>query len=150
MGHSEIVKVEQHYTAAVKAIVAFDDLPAAERSARDKLADALPFIQAEPPGAGFTLCRLPSGGRMHLEPGVIVTGPFDAIGDVVASQLPAGRAIRQLHVGPLEKLPEAWPALFTWSMSKGLRLEGAFWQIYGSTTADPAEQQTTLYALLAK
>ncbi len=149
MSAYEVVKVERQHTAAVQVMVAFADLPAAERWAREKLAEALPGIQAEPPGSSFTLCRIPRGNRMHMEPGVVVMGPFDPVGDVVASELPAGRAVRQVLVGPLEKLPEAWPALFSWCMSRGLRLEGAFWQVYGPTVTEPAEPQTTLYALLA-
>ena len=68
---------------------------------------------------------------------------------MVHSHLPGGRAVKHVLVGPFEQLPQAWPALFAWCASQGLKLEGAFWQVYGPTPADPAEQETTLYALLA-
>lgn len=143
-----IVTVAQQHTAVVKATVAFADLPQAERSARAKLADALPRLGIEQVGS-FTLCRMPKDGEMHLEPGVIVARAFAADGDVVPSHLPAGRAVKQVLVGPFDKLPQAWPALFAWCAGEGLKLEGAFWQIYGPTAADPSRQETTLYALLA-
>jgi effector-binding domain-containing protein len=149
MSQYSIVAVEQQDTAVVKSTVALADLPKAERSARAKLATALANRKIGPVGESFTLCRMPKNGTMYLEPGVIVTGIFDADGDVVHSRLPGGRAVKQLLVGPFEQLPQAWPALFAWCASEGLKLEGAFWQIYGSTAADPASQETTLYALLA-
>jgi hypothetical protein len=148
-GPYAIVFVEPQHTAAVKFAVAFADLPNAERSARAKIAEALPRIGAEPVGRSFTLCRRLPDGKMHYEPGVIVSHSFTPSGDVVCSQLPGGRAVKSVLIGPFDQLPRAWPALFAWCNSQGLQLEGAFWQVYGPTTADPAEQETILYALLA-
>jgi effector-binding domain-containing protein len=149
MSQYSIVAVEQLHTAVVKSTVALADLPNAERSARAKIADALPSLDIGPVGDSFTLCRMPKNGAMYLEPGVIVTRAFESDGDVVHSRLPGGRAVKHVLVGPFEQLPQAWPALFAWCASQGLKLEGAFWQVYGPTAADPARQETTLYALLA-
>jgi effector-binding domain-containing protein len=63
--------------------------------------------------------------------------------------LPAGRTVKRVLVGSFDQLPQAWPALFSWCASEGLKREGTFWQVYGPTAADPARQETTLYALLA-
>jgi len=144
-----IVFVEPQHTATVKFAVAFADMPNAERSARTKIAEALPKIGAEPVGRSFTLCRRLPDGKMHYEPGVIVSRTFTSSGDVVSSELPGGRAVKYVLIGPFDQLPQAWPALFTWCDSQGLQLEGAFWQIYAPTAAHPAEQETILYALLA-
>jgi uncharacterized protein YndB with AHSA1/START domain len=144
-----IVEVEPQHTAAVKFAAAFADLPKAERSARAMIADALPRLGVEPVGESFTLCRTLKEGKMHYEPGVIVSRTFALSGDVVSSQLPGGRAVKHTLIGPFDQLPQAWPALFAWCKTRGLELEGAFWQVYGSTAVDPAKQETTLYALLA-
>ena len=149
MSDYSIVTVEPRHTAVVKANVGFADLRNAELSARAKIAGALPSLQIGTVGDRFTLYRMPKDGTMHLEPGVIVTRPFDSDGDVVHSQLPSGRAVMHVLVGPFDRLPQAWPALFSWCANAGLKLEGAFWQIYGPTAIDPAKQETTLYALLA-
>jgi uncharacterized protein YndB with AHSA1/START domain len=148
-GPYSLVVVEPQHTAAVKFSIAFADVPNAERSARTKIAEALPSIGAAPVGHSFTLCRRLPDGKMHYEPGVIVSRTFTSSGDVVSSQLPGGRAVKYVLIGPFDQLPQAWPALFTWCDSQRLRLEGAFWQVYGPTAADPAEQETILYALLA-
>ncbi len=149
MSGYSVVTVERQHTAVVKATVAFADIQNAERAARTKLANALPTLRTEQAGNSFTLCRMPKDGKMSIEPGVIVTRAFNSDGNVVCSQLPAGRAVRHVLVGPFDRLPQAWPALFSWCASEGLEREGAFWQIYGPTVADPAKQETTLYALLA-
>jgi effector-binding domain-containing protein len=149
MSQYSIVTVEQQHTAVVKSTVALANLPKAERSARAKIADALPKLEIGPVSGSFTLCRMPKNGTMYLEPGVIVTRSFNSDGDVVHSHLPGGRAVKHMLVGPFEQLPQAWPTLFEWCASQGLKLEGAFWQVYGPTAADPAMQETILYALLA-
>jgi effector-binding domain-containing protein len=149
MSDYTIVSVQQQHTAVVKSTVAMADMPRFERSARGIIAQGLPQLNVGPLGDSFTLCRAAGDGKMHYEPGVIVARSFEPIGNLVASQLPAGRAVRHLLVGPFDLLPKAWPALFSWCSSQGLELEGAFWQVYGPPSADPAQQQTTLFALLS-
>jgi len=136
-------------TAAVKIAASFAELPAAERAARTALATALPALGFGTVGETYTLCRMLESGKMHYEPGVIVDRSFPAAGDVVASQLPGGRVVTHRLVGPFDQLPQAWPALFAWCDERGLEREGWFWQVYGPTASDPAEQVTMLYALLA-
>jgi uncharacterized protein YndB with AHSA1/START domain/effector-binding domain-containing protein len=148
-GPYTIVAVELQHTAAVKLTVGFADMPNAERSARTKIADALSGLGTVAGGDSFTLCRRLTDGKMHYEPGVVVSRAFTSSGDVVSSQLPGGRAVKHVLIGPFDQLPNAWPALFAWCASQGLRLEGAFWQVYGPTAANPNKQQTTMYALLA-
>jgi effector-binding domain-containing protein len=148
-GAYTIVAVEPQHTAAVKFTVGFADMPNAERSARRKIADALSRLDTVTAGDSFTLCRRLTDGKMHYEPGVVVSRTFASYGDVVSSQLPGGRAVKSVLIGPFDQLPKAWPALFAWCTSQGLKLEGAFWQVYGPSAANSAKQETTLYALLA-
>jgi effector-binding domain-containing protein len=148
-GPYTIVAVEPRHTAAVKFTVGFADIPNAERSARTKIADALSQLGNLAAGDSFTLCRRLKDSKMHYEPGVVVSGTFTSSGDVVSSQLPGGRAVKHVLIGPFDQLPQAWPALFAWCASQGLQLEGAFWQVYGPTAVEPAKQETTMYALLA-
>ena len=148
-GPYTIVAVEQRHTAAVKFTVGFADIPNAERSARTQIADALSQLGNLAAGDSFTLCRRLKDSKMHYEPGVVVSRTFTSSGDVVSSQLPGGRAVKHVLIGPFDQLPQAWPALFAWCASQGLQLEGAFWQVYGPTGVNPAKQETTMYALLA-
>ncbi len=148
MNGYHIVTVEQRHSAVVRSTVAFADLPSAQRSARAKIAEAMRQLAIEPSGDRFTLCRMPHEGRIPLEPGVIVSMPIVATGDVIPSELPAGRAVHFRLIGPYEQLPQAWPALFGWCGREGLKLEGRFWEVYDRQDADPRDQQTQLFALL--
>ena len=149
MSEYTIVTVDEQPTAAVKSDVEMAEMPNVERSARARIADVLPSLNVGPVGDNFTLCRTPRNGKMHYEPGVIVARAFEPIGDVVPSKLPGGRVVRHLLIGPFDQLPQAWPALFSWCSTQGLKLEGTFWQIYSPTVTDPSRQETTLFALLA-
>jgi len=148
MSGYSIVTVEARHTAVVKATVPFAELGSFERAACARIGQALSRLRIEPAGERFTLCRSAKGG-LYIEPGVIVAATFASDGDVVPSQLPAGRAVRHVLVGPFDRLAQAWPALFSWCTGEGLSREGTFWQVYGPNAADPSQQQTTLYALLA-
>jgi GyrI-like small molecule binding protein len=142
-----IVTVERQLTAVVKAQVRMDEIPHAERSSRKKLDAALPSLDVGPLGRTFTLWRPPTDGRLYLEPGIVVARSFAAAGEVVPSELPAGRTAHFLLVGPYEGLPGAWQKLFDWCSAEGLKLAGTNWQIYAED--DPAQPQTSLHALLA-
>lgn len=144
-----IVDVERQATAVVSCDVAFAGIRDAQQSARAKIATALPRLGAGKPGAAVTLTRMTGNGRLYMEPGVIVERSFAPEGDVVPSELPAGRAVRHLLLGSFEQLPQAWPALLGWCEAQGLKRDGRCWEIYGPQASGPAIQQTELFALLA-
>ena len=66
--------------------------------------------------------------------------------------IPAGRYARTTHVGPYEKLPDAWGRLMgEWLPSSGQRAgDGASYELYRNDprTAKPQELITELYAPL--
>ncbi len=138
-----IVTTERLLTAVVKAKVPFAEIPAAQRSARTALAAALPGLDAGTVGAGITRFRTPADGALDMEMGSIVARAFADRGEVVLSELPAGRAAHYAMKGSFEGLPGAWQILFDWCGREGLTPSGINWEIYGPT------QDADLYALLA-
>ena len=144
-----IVTVEQQLTAVVKVKVPMTEIPRAERSARARLAAALPLLDAGSVGQAFTLWWPPANGIFEMEPGVLVARAFAPRGEVVPSTLPAGRAAYHLHVGSYEGIPGAWNTLFEWCSKQKLDLAGINWQIYGDWNDDPAKLTNAIYALLA-
>ena len=85
-----------------------------------------------------------------MEPGVLVSGAFPAAGDVVPSELPAGRAAYFLLRGSFEGLPGAWKTLLDWCAAEKLPLAGVNWEIYSQwQDVEPDQIETALYALLA-
>ncbi len=149
LGEFSIITVERQLTAAVKVKVPMAQIPHGERSARAKLGAALPALDVGPLGHAFTLWRTPGEGWFEMEPGVLVARTFAPVGEVVPSELPAGRATRVPLTGPYEGIPGAWDALFAWCRERGLTLAGTNWQVYEHESDDPAKVTTSLYALLA-
>ena len=138
-----IVTVERRPTAVIKAEAAFARLPEVQRTARATLARLLPSLDAGKAGAECKRWRLLEGGGLAMEIGRVVAQGFAAVGEVVPSELPAGRAAHLAMEGGFENLPLAWQTLFDWCKAQQLSPAGINWEIYGRT------EDAELYVLLA-
>ena len=138
-----IVTTERQFTAIVKANAPFAKLPEVQRASRAKLAAALPSLDVGALGRTCTRWTPPVNGALAMEIGTIVVKPFAAQGEIVPSELPAGRAAHLLMKGSFEGLPQAWQTLFDWCKAENLTPAGINWEIYGAT------EDAELYALLA-
>jgi effector-binding domain-containing protein len=78
-----------------------------------------------------------------MEIGCIVSRDFPAHGEIVSSDLPAGRAVHLAMEGGFENLPRAWERLFLWLQEQKPTAAGINWEVYGDT------EGADLYALLA-
>lgn len=144
-----IVTVERQLTAVVRVTAPMDKLREAHQSARARIDAALPKLDVGPLGLTCTRWKPPADGVMPMEPGTIVAKDFAPMGDVVPSELPAGRAAHFVLKGSFEGLGGAWGALFDWCAAQKLPLAGINWEVYGPTPADESKQETYLYAKLA-
>lgn len=148
-GECTVITVERQIAAVIEANVAMDEIPAAQRALRARLAAALPSLEVGTIGLSLTVWRMPAAGRLDLHPGVLVSRDFAPAGEVVPAELPSGRAAHMRLVGPFNLLPGAWQKLLTWCAREKLKLAGLNWEIYGETGPDLSRQETALYALLA-
>jgi len=145
-----IVTVDRQLTAVVKAKVPFPQIVNAQRSARTAIDAALPSLDAGPLGRPLTRFRTPAKDALDMEIGTIVGRNFAASGDIVPSDLPAGRAAHFQLKGPFDGMPGAWQTLFAWCQAEKLELAGINWEIYMPWQGvDPGRLETDLYALLA-
>jgi GyrI-like small molecule binding protein len=145
-----IVTVDRQLTAVVKTKVPFPEIPLAQRSARAALDAALPSLEAAPLGRPLTRFRTPAKDALDMEIGTIVGRSFVSSGEIVPSELPAGRAAHFQLKGPFDGMPGAWQTLFEWCAAEKLELAGINWEIYMPWEGvDPAKLETDLYALLA-
>ena len=122
----------------------------AQRSARAAVDAALPSLQAGQLGRPVTRFRTPAQGALDMEIGTIVGHGFAPQGDVVPSDLPAGRAAHFVLKGSFDGMPGAWQTLFEWCKAEKVDLAGVNWEIYMPWEGvDPSKLETDLYALLA-
>jgi len=137
-----IVTTERRLTAVIKVRSPFAELPQTQRTARAALASVLPSLDTGPLGPTCTRWTRPTGSVLPMEIGVIVARDFVAAGEVVPSELPAGRAVHLSMKGGFENLPRAWETLFQWLQEQKLTPAGINWEVYGAT------EDAELYALL--
>ena len=145
----KIVTTERRPTAVIRVKARRSELREAQQTSRARLAEVLRTLGVSQLEHSCTLWRPPVDGVLDMEPGVLVSGPFAAAGDVVPSELPAGRAAYFLLRGSFEGLPGAWKTLLDWCAAEKLPLAGINWEIYGpSQDVEPDQIETALYALL--
>ncbi len=138
-----IVTTDRQLTAVIRTESPFDKMPETHRTARSKLAAALPSLDTGPHGRACTRWTRPTGSVLPMEIGLIVARAFSAHGEIVCSELPAGRAVHFAMKGGFENLPRAWETLFHWLQEQNLTAAGINWEVYG------AAEDADLYALLA-
>jgi effector-binding domain-containing protein len=144
----KIVMVQPQPTAVVAVTVPMTELMQAQKTARAKIAAALPTLNAGVDRYGCTLWRPAGEGKLYMEPGVIVSRSFKRSGEVVPSELPGGRAAHYVMRGPYDGLPAAWNILLGWVKERNLRSAGSNWEVYGDEHPDPAKLKASLYVLL--
>ena len=86
-----------------------------------------------------------------MEFGVPVAEPVAGMGRVAAGELPGGPAITTQHVGPHERLGEAYARIESWLKEQNRERVGAAWEVYywldlsnPSAQSDPATWRTQL------
>ncbi len=84
----------------------------------------------------------------NVEVGVLASGPFAAVGNVISSALPAGMTAVATHRGPYAGLDSTHCAVRDWCAARGHQLAGPRWEIYGHWREDPSELETEVHYLL--
>ncbi len=91
-------------------------------------------------------------GKIRLEVGVELAGPFAEDGEVVCSATPAGAVASATHFGPYGGLGVAHDAVRRWCKANNHRLAGPNWEIYGhwqnEWNTDPSRIRTDVYYLV--
>jgi effector-binding domain-containing protein len=85
----------------------------------------------------------------NVEVGVEVGEPIPALGRVVPSRLPAGRAATTTHRGNYDELGSAHRAIIEWCDRGGLQRVGPRWEIYGHSREGSTDAEVDVYYLVA-
>lgn len=145
--------------------VHLDDMPAATLAVVRRTVQASELARVVPECCGHVWKTLQArgvrGGRnvavywdgaIRLEAGVEIAGPFNEENGVVRSTTPGGRVAVVTHLGPYSQLGRAHAAVREWAKTKGQRLAGPNWEIYGhwqdAWNADPSLIRTDVCYLV--
>ena len=85
---------------------------------------------------------------MDIDFGVQVVRPFDAEGEVICTETPAGEVAMTTHVGSYAGLKAAHDAVHSWRAATGRNFAGQSWEIYGDWTDDETKLETQVVYLL--
>lgn len=144
----EVVTIQRQIGAAIKVSSPANTMLETQRAARKKIEAELPKLDTGPLGWTFTLWRSPTDGVVEMLPGTFVGHSFYPKGEVLAIELPSGKAAHHVMRGSPEGLPGAWRTLFGWCAQQKLQLNGLNLEIYRFLDEDRSIQETALYALL--
>ncbi len=86
---------------------------------------------------------------MTIDFGVEVVRTFKPVGEVFATETPAGEVAQALHVGRYSKLPQTHAAIQQWCATHRRRVAGVSWETYGDWSDDESKLETTVEYLLA-
>lgn len=126
----EIVELEPVRVAAVRSVVAAEDVSDFMSDALSLVATALRQAGMGPAGPPFARYFAASPDGLDLAAGFPVAEPFLGAGVVHPGELPAGPAATATHVGSYEGLEGAWNALRERVDAMGRRLGDDPWEVY--------------------
>ncbi|NUR97524.1 MAG: GyrI-like domain-containing protein [Kribbellaceae bacterium] len=136
--HTEPRNIPLQHTAVVKAVLRREQLGSWFSGAIDRVADRLDRIGIAPCGLPFARYHLRPDHMFEVEAGFPVAAPITGDGEVRPSTLPGGSVVVAWHIGPYDRLGEAYEAVDEWlTNERGVRT-GDAWEVYHDPpTGDP-------------
>jgi effector-binding domain-containing protein len=145
MGYScELLDRPVQPALVVRTRTAVKNLPQVLGQAFDAILQVAGEVGAQPSGAPFVAYHNMDMADLEIEIGFPFNGKPDGKGEVLAGEIPGGRAAACLHVGPYDQVGAAYQALQQWMQANGCVPTGVAYEFYlndpGSTP--PGELQT--------
>jgi effector-binding domain-containing protein len=150
--HGEMRIAEQPHvnTAVVKTHVTLDELPQVMGQAFGKVYEVAARQHVEPtlPFARY----LGFGPEIDLEAGMLVREAIDPDGDVASGELPEGRVVSTIHLGPYDELAQTYADMQRYMAENGLEAAGPMWEVYltdPGAEPDPQKWRTEIFQPIA-
>lgn len=86
--------------------------------------------------------------RFSIQAGVPVAEPMESSGEILAGELPGGRAATTVFLGPYDQVGLAWDAMRAWCAERNIDAHWGGWDVYEndpSEVSDPGELRTRIY-----
>lgn len=82
--------------------------------------------------------------KVHMKPGIPVSGVVASHGHVVSTEIPAGPYLVTNHIGPYQKVGDTYRRMAIWAKENGVALERRSYECYISDPTEvPAEEIIT-------
>lgn len=126
----EVQRLEPEPVVSIRTIIRTADLPEAVGERISALSDFFRQTGARPAGPPFVRYFAFGEAETDFELGVPVAEPVAGRGPIAAGKLPAGPAVATWHVGPHDRLGEAYARLEAWLREHGHEPAGPAREVY--------------------
>ena len=144
---SDIVthRVEPRTIVSIRDRFPSDRMPGFISTAIPKILGRLRVLGVDPAGPPFVIYHEFGSQGIDAEVSVPVAPPIKATGSIKSRVLPAMTVARTLHVGPYERLGDAYAALTDWIKGHGFEVAGPVEERYLNGPGDrvPASEYQT-------
>jgi len=142
----EVIERTAQPTLTIRTHAAVQDLPQVFGQSYGAIMQYFGQIGQQPTGAPFVVYYNMDMQNLDMEIGFPAPGKLPGKGDVKASELPGGKAVVCLHVGPYDQIAAAYDALNGWLQASGLEGTGIAYEIYlnDPATTPPEALQTQI------
>lgn len=148
----EIESIDPLPAAVVRAEVPMDELTGVFDRAIPEVMHVVAEQGLALTGPPFGYYPRSPGATVEVAVGFPVSGPVVARGEVEPMELPGGRAVVGIHVGPFDSLASTYQDLLEWVAAEGLELAVGMWEVYltdPSAEPDPSRWRTRIVWPLA-
>jgi effector-binding domain-containing protein len=147
----ELLDRQAEPTLFVRARASARDLPEVLPKAWAAIMEHADRVGVQPSGAPYVAYHNMDMQDLDLEIGFTFPHEVTGEGEVVRGDIPGGRAVACLHVGPYEQISAAYDALHEWMETNQVAPSGAAYEFYLNSplTTPPAELRTQVVLPLA-
>jgi effector-binding domain-containing protein len=83
-----------------------------------------------PGGEPFAYYHGTLDGTVEVEAGFPTLDRFTASGNVLESELPGGKTVTGIHLGPYDARGNTYATMSAWAIAHGLQPTGDMWEVY--------------------
>ena len=143
----QMVQTKELPTAVIRFRIKRSEMMTVFGPAVQELLDVLKAQGIAPASAVFAYHHSMPAGEFDFEMGFVVGAAVKGAGRVVASKLPATKAVRTIYRGGYEGLPGAWGEFTDWMKQQGVKQAESLWELYDKgpqTGPDQSKWETVL------
>jgi effector-binding domain-containing protein len=139
------VEVEERPTQPVlstRTVAAVQDLPQVMGRVFGEIMQYLGELGEQPAGPPFAAYYNLDMARLDVEIGFPLAGPLPGRGNLKPGEIPGGRVVVTVHVGPYDQVGSAYEALSQWAKDHGYETTGVAYEYYLNDPTPPVVPET--------
>ncbi|UCF97572.1 MAG: GyrI-like domain-containing protein [Spirochaetaceae bacterium] len=143
----DIRNTKERPTLVIRTSTPVEKLPEVMGSSFGEIMQVMGSAGTQPAGPPFAMYHNMDMSNLDVEMGFPVARKTEGRGRVKAGTLPGGKAAAILHMGPYDRIGEAYEQLTAFVKEKGLEPQSICYEFYLNDPAEtaPEELQTEIY-----